>query len=104
MSALESTFAAMLRGAKIRGFVREYRFHPKRKWRGDFCNVDTMVMVEVEGGVWTQGRHLRGRGFINDCEKYNTATAMGWRVFRFATVEAMAEFPSMYRQLTKLNH
>ena len=101
MSALESTFAAILRGAKIRGFVREYRFHPKRRFRFDFAHVQQQVAVEIDGGVWMGGRHTRGKGFISDCEKVNLATALGWRVFRFATIEAMAEFPSMYRQLTK---
>lgn len=63
-------------------YVREYKFHPVRKWRFDFAFAD-MVAVEIEGGIWTRGRHTRGSGFIKDCEKYNTAAALGWRVFRF---------------------
>lgn len=42
-----------------------------------------MIAVELEGGVWTGGRHTRGSGFIADCEKYNRAAAMGYFVFRF---------------------
>jgi len=41
-----------------------------------------MVALEVEGGVWTGGRHTRGAGFIEDMEKYNAAACMGWFVLR----------------------
>lgn len=40
------------------------------------------IALEVEGGVWTGGRHTSPKGFLGDIEKYNTATLMGWRVFR----------------------
>ncbi len=32
--------------------------------------------------MWTQGRHARGAGMIEDMTKYNRATTLGWRVFR----------------------
>ena len=53
-----------------------------RKWRFDFAWPDKMVALEVEGGTWTDGRHTRGSGFEKDCEKYNAAALLGWRVFR----------------------
>lgn len=62
--------------------LKEFRFHPVRKWRFDYAIPEHKIAVEVEGGVWTQGRHTRPKGFLNDIEKYNTATLMGWRVFR----------------------
>lgn len=61
----------------------EYRFHPKRRWRFDAAFPGRMVALELDGGVWIAGRHTRGKGFMRDCEKLNTATAMGWKVFRF---------------------
>jgi hypothetical protein len=48
-----------------------------------------MLAVEVEGGSWIAGRHVRGRGFEADCEKYNQAVLLGWRVLRFTS--AMVE-------------
>lgn len=62
--------------------VREYRFHQKRKWRFDYAMPAYRIALEVEGGVWTGGRHIRPKGFLGDIEKYNTATLLGWRVFR----------------------
>ncbi len=53
--------------------VPEYRFHPDRQWRIDFYFEANgrKVALEVEGGVFTSGRHTRGTGFLGDMEKYN---------------------------------
>jgi len=76
-------------------YDREFQFHPTRKWRADFVIMDPRgttwgdykswdsILVEIEGGTYSRGRHTRGPGFAKDCEKYNTAAALGWRVFRF---------------------
>lgn len=62
--------------------VKEYRFHTKRRWRFDYAIPAHHIAIEVEGGIWTRGRHTRPQGFLGDIEKYNTATLLGWRVFR----------------------
>lgn len=62
--------------------VKEFKFHPVRKWRFDYAVPEHKIAFEVEGGVWTGGRHTSPKGFLGDIEKYNTATLMGWRVFR----------------------
>ena len=62
--------------------VKEFKFHPVRKWRFDYAIPEHKIALEVEGGVWTGGRHTSPKGFLGDIEKYNTATLMGWRVFR----------------------
>lgn len=67
--------------------VKEYKFHPERKWRFDYAVPEHKIALEVEGGVWTSGRHTRPQGFLGDIEKYNTATLMGWRVFRTTPTE-----------------
>jgi very-short-patch-repair endonuclease len=62
---------------------RESQFNSARKWRVDFCWSRYNLLVEVEGGIWTRGAHVRGKHFESDCEKYNQATLDGWRVLRF---------------------
>jgi len=83
-SVLESILAQQLHLAGFPVAEREYKFHPKRKWRMDFAWPDITLAVEVEGGIWNYGRHNRPQGFIDDTEKYNAAANLGWTVLRFA--------------------
>lgn len=64
---------------------KEYRFCAERKWRLDYWLDQHNLAIEIEGSVYANGRHTRGKGFEADCEKYNTATLMGFRVLRFST-------------------
>lgn len=61
----------------------EHIFSQGRRWRIDFAIVDLKIGIEIEGGVWTNGRHVRGKGFIEDMEKYNAAVTLGWVILRF---------------------
>lgn len=73
-------------------FEPEYRFHNKRLWRFDYrikAIEDGCVAIEIEGGIWNRGRHTRGKGFQGDLDKYNAASAEGWRVFRFSTEDVL---------------
>jgi len=83
----EDDLALVLKDEKITGWVRQYKFHPTRKWPFDFAFVDIELAVECEGGVYVQGRHTRGIGFTDDCEKYNEALLLGWRVLRVTTAQ-----------------
>jgi very-short-patch-repair endonuclease len=75
--------AAIIRCLDIPEPVREYRFHPARRWRLDYAWPDFRLAVEIEGGAWIHGRHTRGMGFIGDLEKYNELTLAGWSLLRF---------------------
>lgn len=80
----EAEFAQNLKAYNI-NMQAEVRFHPDRKWRFDFADARYGIAVEIEGGTWSKGRHTTGKGFRDDCEKYNAAAEYGWRVFRYTT-------------------
>jgi very-short-patch-repair endonuclease len=86
MSHLEEQFALQLRAAKLEP-VREYVFHPTRKWRFDFAWPPVRLAVEVEGGIFAGGAHTRGAHFRSDCEKHNAACELGWRTLRYTDRE-----------------
>ena len=82
-SKLERLMAwQMERTPGIPPYVRELRFHDTRQWRFDFAWPGEGLALEIEGGEWSEGRHVRGGGFGADCEKYNAAAILGWRVLR----------------------
>jgi very-short-patch-repair endonuclease len=66
------------------GYTPEFKFHPVRKWRFDFL-LAKGIAVEVDGGIWSLGRHVRGSGMEEDNIKINEAALMGYRVLRFST-------------------
>lgn len=71
--------------------VREYEFARPRRWRFDVAWPEQKVAIEIEGGSWIRGRHTRGKGYSDDCEKYNEAAFKGWAVFRFTTSQLTPE-------------
>lgn len=67
-------------------YEREYLFAKERLgrlWRFDYALPYAMLGIEIEGGVYIGGAHTRGAHFESDCEKYNAAVILGWRVLRF---------------------
>ncbi len=92
MSRLEDQFMDLWQAAGPKGIdlTTQYLFdpvtwsdregHEKRRWRFDAAIPDHRIAIELEGfGLNHQGH----AGFNADCEKYNTATSLGWRVLRF---------------------
>ena len=59
MSQLEDQFFNWFRLLDLPEPEREYIFAPPRRWRFDFRWPGHMLAVEVEGGVYTNGRHNR---------------------------------------------
>ena len=54
-------------------------------WVLDFAWPASLVAVETNGAVWTNGRHTRGKGFSDDRDKMNSAQLLGWIVLEFTT-------------------
>lgn len=73
--------------------IFEHRFHEIRKWRFDLAWPALKLAMEIDGGVYAQGRHTRGKGFEGDCEKLNEALLHGWRVLRYSTGQVRQGHP-----------
>ena len=84
MSKLEELFAAQLERADVK-FERELMLIPGRRFRFDFVFAEHNLVAEIEGAIWTGGRHTSGAGFLKDCEKYNLLVEHGWQLLRFPT-------------------
>jgi len=82
-SLYEIQMAQILKQAGYK-FKTEYRFAPPRRFRFDFALPKQKIAIEVEGGSFMKfGRHGWGKGFQSDCEKYNLAVILGWKVLRY---------------------
>jgi|SRR5579859_7917136 len=70
----------LCRGMGIAEPIPEFAFHPVRKWRFDYAWPLSRIALEIDGGIWTEGRHTRGKGKLGDMEKMSEAAILGWRV------------------------
>ena len=67
------------------GWVAEHRFAPPRRWRFDFANPALKLALEIQGGIWTSGRHSRGgKAQLAEMEKLNAAARYRWLVLFFS--------------------
>lgn len=80
-STLERTFETHWIQLGGPDYITEYRFHDERKWRFDVAWPLFKIAIELQGATWSGGKHNRGQGYENDCEKLMAATLDGWRVF-----------------------
>lgn len=81
----EDKLAGQLDGLGIE-YVRQFRFHPVRRWLADFRIGD--LIVEVDGGGYMQGKgHFSEHGRRHDNERDRAATILGYRVMRFTGSE-----------------
>ena len=95
-SRLEKRFETLWRAVDGPPLEKEFRFHPTRRWRADFAHLESRTLIEIEGGIYINGRHNRGAGFAADLEKYLEASLAGWRVVRLGPSELT---PDLIRKL-----
>jgi very-short-patch-repair endonuclease len=83
MSALEDDLSFQIKACLTEQPVREFKPIDGRQFRVDFCFTALKIVVEVEGGVWTEkSRHRTGEGYKRDVEKYNLLSIDGWMLIR----------------------
>ena len=105
MSELEDVFLSLWRRhGRGPAPVRELQFAKSlgRRFRWDFAWPEQLVAVEVQGGIWTRGRHSRGgKAQIAESDKMNIAALLGWRVL-FLTTEHLTKSPLQSIKLVEL--
>lgn len=60
--------------------IPEYRFAPLRRWRFDWAFTDHKIAIEIQGGIFKAGRHVRGAAMLKEYDKLNEAAILGWRI------------------------
>lgn len=83
-------------------FVTEFRFDPSRRWAFDWAYPPAKIAVEFEGGTYSGGGHVRGRGFSRNCEKYNAGACAGWAILRYTSDMIRADKMGVIHDLHKL--
>lgn len=81
-SDLEEGLVFAIHAARLPEPERQYRAVEGRRWAWDFAWPSHMLLLEVDGGTWSQGRHNTGTGIEGDAEKQSVAAALGWRTMR----------------------
>jgi very-short-patch-repair endonuclease len=67
--------------------VREHRICKDRMWRFDFAIPALKIAVEFEGGIFLHNSgHKTAKHYTKDTDKYNRATADGWKVIRITAM------------------
>lgn len=105
-SYLEERFEKVIQLHTLPEPVREFVFHG---WRFDFAWPLLKVVVEVDGGTYIGGAHVKGKGYERDCKKNNKAQLEGWVVLRadrnmVATYEFATTVKRMLnRRISQLN-
>lgn len=67
-------------------FEQEFKFSPDRKFRADFHLIGKKILIEYEGVISKKSRHTTIKGYSGDCNKYNLALSLGYKVYRFTAL------------------
>ena len=83
---IETILQVFKKDNKIIDYVEEFRFDTIRKFRFDWYIPELKLGIEYEGIISKRSRHTNMKGYTNDCEKYNLAMTLGYRVLRYTAL------------------
>lgn len=66
--------------------IEEYQFCPIRKFRADVFVPSLNVLIEYEGINSAKSGHTTMAGYTKDCDKYNLASLMGFKLLRYTAL------------------
>jgi hypothetical protein len=86
--------------------MREYRFTSDRQFRADLAWPEHWLLLEIEGGTFSGGRHTRPLGYERDCEKYSIASILGYTLIRvtYGMIESGQAAKLLEMAANKKNH
>lgn len=115
MTKAKETLETWLIYGNLGTWIAEFRFHPTRRWRFDWANVEAKVAVEYDGltgatafnrkGDESSVGHVSVSGVMRDAAKINEAQLLGWICIRvnaktIGTGEAFAWIEQAVQQRT----
>lgn len=84
-------FVLMTEAAPDIKILRWQKVIKGRRFEFDFCLPDYRILIEIQGAVFSGGRHTRGYGYTADCEKLRLATFDGWKVLWYTSRDITKE-------------
>lgn len=101
---LRAELLRQIKAAKLEEPMTEFKFHVKRKWRFDLAWKSERIAVEIQGGTYSNGAHVRGKRYAEDCRKLNAAQLAHWTVLWFPAdlIKSGEALQSLERVLPKV--
>lgn len=81
----EETFALHLKSDNVPDPHRQYTPCGDRDWTVDFAWPTKKLAIEIQGGNWKGGAHVRPKRYEEDVRKLNWLNAHGWTTLWFTT-------------------
>jgi hypothetical protein len=86
---IHSQFTDWLTANNI-AFFKEYHFNKSKEfgakdWRNDYYLPELNLAIEVEGGIFSGGGHVRGAMYRDNLDKYNAITMAKIQLLRIDT-------------------
>ena len=85
MTNLEKRFYSQLISRGLPEPLLQFKFLDDRRYKADFAWPAIQLLVEVDGGTFSKGRHSRPTGRSNDCVRDIEALLAGFTTVRLTT-------------------